>query len=224
MLNRRSGLTLIVFALLILFALAGCRRGNGEPATPTPSATATATRQAATSTPSATATLQVATATRRAATSTPSATATLQVATATRRAATSTPSATATPVFPEDEIMTGYASYYAAGVFDEVIKVHRDNGWGNLPEDLTGAVSAAVIGCDHWGKTAHVRAVDLDGLPLTEWVRLTVIDCAGDRLTVEWATANNVIIEVDESLYMQWLPLKTAKGLRVEVYLTGEGR
>ncbi len=222
MVNRR-GFALIL--VLIALALAGCRRGGDQPpATPT----RIVTRQAATLTP---------TATRQVATATPTGTATRQAATltptATRQVATATPSpsptvtrqaATATPVFPEDEIMTGYASYYAAGVFDEVIKIHRDNGWGRLPEDLTGAEAAAVISCDSWGQTAHVRAVDLDGLPLSEWVRLTVVDCAGDRLTVEWATANNVIIEVDESLFNQWIPLKTVKGLRVQVYLTGEGR
>ena len=206
--NRNIGIALLLLLIgfLIVAQAAGCLGRDPAPAPPTATVTVTATFPAPpTLKPTATATAPAATATSK-----PTATATA-------------PAATATRVEVTGPTIIGWASYYAEGVFRDTMDAHRE--FAKYPPDLDPGRAAAVLDCG-WksdGRVLLVRPVDAhtgEAVGDGEWRPLWVVDCAGDRETAEWMEANNIVIEIDESLWDEWAEYHDRfRGLRVEVYL-----
>lgn len=71
------------------------------------------------------------------------------------------------------------------------------------------------------GRQIYLRALDATTrLPMTEWLELYVVDCAGDQETADWMERNNIIVEVDESLWDEWRVYRNKeRGLLVEMVL-----
>ena len=216
--NRLIGiaLLLLLIGLFVLLYAAGCL--ERDPAPPTATVTPTATFPAPpTMRPTATATVT------RKPTATATAPAPTPTATVTRKPTATAPAPTPTRVEVNGSTIIGWASYYAAGVFEDTMEAHRE--FAKYPAGLEPGRAAAVLDCD-WkrdGRVLLVRPVDAhtgEAVGDGEWRPLWVVDCAGDRETAEWMQANNIIIEIDESLWDEWAEYHDRlKGLRVEVYL-----
>ena len=213
--SPRTPFTLFIMALILLVALAacnGCRPGPEPPPTSTPTIPAPPTAK-----PTKTATA-TATAPKPTAKPTKTATPTAQP-TITATPTTPTPPPTSTPMVAVGPPQVGWASYYAEGVFQHVMDAHRE--FAKYPPDLKPEQAAAIADCrfKRDGGRIYVRPVDIKtGEPLAEGRVLYVVDCAGDRLSADWMEDNNIIVEIDESLWQEWARFHDRyKGLRVEV-------
>jgi hypothetical protein len=115
-------------------------------------------------------------------------------------------------------LLTGWASHYSPGKFQEVI-ANRQR-WGHIqdiPEDVT--CFAAGRYPDEIGELVWLR-------PQGEvhWTKCLVVDCAGrsdrresDGLSgLQWMLASNVIYEVDAQTMLRWQG-RLGRGLRIEV-------
>mgnify|MGYP000353056842 CR=1 FL=1 len=208
-------LALAIVATLLLLMNAGCLT-RPAPATPTPTMTATLRPPPLTLTPTKTATPAV----RPTMTATARPTLTLVPPTRTP-GPTATFRPTATPFVGEHISFIGWASYYATGVFQQTMDAHRE--WAQYPPDLPPGEAVAVADC-RWkrdGRQIYLRALDATTrLPMTEWLELYVVDCAGDQETADWMERNNIIVEVDESLWDEWRVYRNKeRGLLVEMVL-----
>ena len=204
-----------------LLVLAGCAAGRGCRAEPVP-ATPSPTLPPAPATWTATATATMAPSATPEATRTPATPFSTPTGTSTSVLITATPTArisTATPFpTPEGEIVRGYASAYAEGVFERVIAYHVEMGyWEEAPEPGEYAGYVALESCEHYRGAVWLRPAGTVG-----WQRFLVADCAGDEATVAWMQANNIIVELDWGTWLQWRPLRGPKGLAVEMIIAGE--
>lgn len=108
----------------------------------------------------------------------------------------------------------GYASAYAPGVMDEVIRYRLDNDiWphGEPPRDWYAAHGAiAAMDCSKVGQMATL--IDPDGREY----RVLVADCAGDDGPPDRFERNRIIVELDWNL---WTRLTAEHGRPLEVGL-----
>ncbi len=119
-------------------------------------------------------------------------------------------------VTPETRATTeqhGYASAYAPGVMDEVIRYRLDNNiWRTPPPrdwyQAHGAIAA--MDCSTVGQMATV--ID----PAGREYRVLIADCAGDDGPPDRFKRMNVILELDWEL---WQSLTAAHGRPLEVTL-----
>lgn len=97
---------------------------------------------------------------------------------------------------------TGFASRYDPGVFEAVVAHRFDNGWwrNEPPPDWDRVAGyAATTDCGQVGKVVLMRPVGA-----TTWERVLVADCAGADGTLDWMLANNIVAELDYSLFTRW--------------------
>ena len=110
---------------------------------------------------------------------------------------------TALLIAPETTPVTGYASRYAPGVFEGVVAHRFANGWwrNTPPSDWTTVAGyAATTDCNQVGKIVLMRPIGA-----TRWERVLVADCAGnDGYTMDWMLQNNIIVELDYTLFTRW--------------------
>ena len=125
------------------------------------------------------------------------------------------------PTIEVGPTVIGWASYYAEGVFQSVIDQHYE--FAPYPAGLKPHQAAAVASCrlKRDGTELYVRPLDAEtDEPLGDWMPLYVVDCAGDPATAAWMADNNIVIEIDESLWRAWSPYRSReRGLRVEVFV-----
>lgn len=101
-----------------------------------------------------------------------------------------------------DETVTGYASAYAPGVFEGVVAHrHAQGWWRNAPpwDWYLVAGYAATNDCSQVGRVVHMRPAGA-----TRWSRVLVADCAGDDGTPEWMHENDIVAELDATLWERW--------------------
>jgi hypothetical protein len=110
---------------------------------------------------------------------------------------------------------SGYTSRYAPGVFADVIAVKQLNGWGNLPEVVTGFDGyMALETCRYDGQVVWARPG-----PGRHWESFLVVDCSGSGATSEWMRRNNIVAEIDHDSFMRWYEegWHTEKGMPIEI-------
>ena len=118
-----------------------------------------------------------------------------------------------TPTAAAPELLHGWASAYAPGVMDEVIRYRLDTGvWRNpLPRDwYTTAGAIATNDCNQVGQV--LTLVTADG---REWPVL-VADCGGNDGGAEWMTRHGIVAELDWDLFTR---LTAIHGRPLEVTL-----
>lgn len=109
----------------------------------------------------------------------------------------------------------GYASAYAPGRMDEVVRYRLDNDLWRvpLPHDwYTAAGYVATNDCAQVGQMMTLIAPDGRGY------RVLVADCGGpgEGVGADWMTANSIVAELDWRL---WQTLTAAHGRPLEVGL-----
>jgi hypothetical protein len=108
---------------------------------------------------------------------------------------------------------TGWASAYADGVMEGVVRHRFANDWWPVQPDrdwYTVAVYAATTDCREVGRIVLMRPVGM-----TQWQRALVADCGGND-SISWMLSNSIIAELDAGTFERWT---TAHGrpLRIEV-------
>jgi hypothetical protein len=96
--------------------------------------------------------------------------------------------------------LTGWASAYAPGVMDDVVRLRfRDDMWRHTPpyDWYTAAGAIATNNCRDVGRMATL--IDPAG---REW-RVLVADCGGDDGGAEFMTRNNIAAELDWNLWQR---------------------
>jgi hypothetical protein len=118
-------------------------------------------------------------------------------------------------IAPPIEPDAGYVSRYDAGVFQSVIEVRIERGYGYVPPDWQSYDGyLAVLDCSTVGQEVWARPGK--GYPFE---RLLIADCAGDASTVYWFTVNGIVGELDYETFFRWVDAgyMTEKGLTVEL-------
>lgn len=114
-------------------------------------------------------------------------------------------------VAPAAPGVTGYASAYADGVMDDVIRWRLDTGtWRNPPprDWYTAHGAIATNDCRQVGQMATL--ID----PAGNHYEVLIADCAGRDGGASWMTANRIVAELDWRL---WQELTAAHGRPLEV-------
>jgi hypothetical protein len=109
------------------------------------------------------------------------------------------------------EHLTGWASAYAPGVFEDVVAYRLENRlWRNTPpsEWIYADGYIATNDCADVGRMAWL--VD----PAGNEHRVLIADCGGDDGGSDFMTANNIVAELDWDL---WSALTTAHGKPLRV-------
>lgn len=109
--------------------------------------------------------------------------------------------------------LRGYASAYAPGRFEEVVRWRLDNDVWRSPPPVgwyTAAGYVATNDCSQVGQMATL--IDPDGRPHT----VLVADCGGADGGSRWMTENNIIAELDWRL---WKRLTERHGRPLEIGL-----
>lgn len=112
-----------------------------------------------------------------------------------------TATAVIAPEMPaQSKTTAGWASAYAPGVMTEVIRFRLDNDLWRVPpaqDWYTAHGAVATNDCDQVGKMLVL--VD----PAGRERRVLVADCGGDDGGSAWMTANNIVAELDASLWQR---------------------
>lgn len=116
---------------------------------------------------------------------------------------------------PPPDGLTGWASAYAPGVFEGVVRYRLDNGLWRHPPPIdwyTAAGYVATNDCSQVGQMATLIAPDGRGY------RVLIADCggAGEGVGAEWMTANGIVVELDNRL---WERLTSEHGRPLKVTL-----
>lgn len=103
------------------------------------------------------------------------------------------------------EIVTGYASAYAPGVFEDVVSYRHEQDWWRVQPPLDWyavAGYAATSDCAQVGTVVDMRPAGTE-----RWLPVLVADCAGDDGTPEWMRVNQIVVELDAGLWARWTAL-----------------
>jgi hypothetical protein len=119
------------------------------------------------------------------------------------------------PVQPD----SGYVSKYAPGVFEQVIGVRIEHGYGYVPPDWQSydgywaGLDCAAVGSELWARPGA-------GYP---WERLLYADCSGHQTTTDHFLRDNILGEVDYETFGRWhaAGYHTEKGMPVELRPVG---
>jgi len=108
----------------------------------------------------------------------------------------------------------GYASAYAPGVFEDVVRYRMDNDLWRVPPpwDWYYQVAGYVAGTDCARVGELATLYDAGGAAYT----VLYADCAGDAVTLDWMTDNRIVAELDARLFKR---LTAAHGRPLEVEL-----
>jgi hypothetical protein len=109
-------------------------------------------------------------------------------------------------------LMTGYASQYAPGVMDRVIRVRQSGRTSmDLPQKLPNVDGyVAVEACDRIGDIIYLRPEGYD-----EWEKFLIVDCSGHQETTAWMLRNNILVEVDAKTAQRWNTV--GRGIKIEM-------
>ncbi len=211
-------LLLFITAVFVILWGVSCLQ-QPSPGTPTPTVTATLIPPPLTLTPTKKATAAPTATVKPTMTATVGPTLTLIPTQTQTPRPTATTGPAATPVIEGTYI--GWASYYATGVFQQVMDAHRE--FAKYPPGLSPGQVVSVADC-RWkrdGRQIYLRPLDATTrMPLKEWLQLYIVDCAGDMETADWMRENNIIVEIDESLWDEWYEFHDRNhGLLVEMAL-----
>lgn len=109
--------------------------------------------------------------------------------------------------------LRGWASAYAPGRFEEVVRYRLDEGlWRHVPprDWYTAAGYIATNDCSQVGQMATLTD------PAGREYRVLIGDCAGNDGGAVWMTENNIVAELDADL---WQRLTDEHGRPLEVSL-----
>lgn len=109
-------------------------------------------------------------------------------------------------------ISTGWASQYAPGVMDRVIRMRQTPGETFMTLDVDLPVVngyVAVPECNRIGDILFIRPVGQ-----RHWEKFLVVDCTG-RDSYAWMMRNNILVEVDYETAKRWNTI--GRGIRIEV-------
>lgn len=108
----------------------------------------------------------------------------------------------------------GYASAYAPGVFEDVVRYRLDNGLWRVPPPYGWfyEVDGYIAGTD----CARVGELATLYDPAGQEYTVLYADCAGDADTLTWMLDNRIVAELDARL---WATLTAAHGRPLEVVL-----
>lgn len=101
-----------------------------------------------------------------------------------------------------DDVVRGFASGYAPGVFEDVVTHrHAMDWWRNEPpmDWYVVAGYAATNDCSQVGQVVQMRPAGA-----ARWSRVLVADCAGNDGTPQWMHANRIVAELDYGLWARW--------------------
>ena len=103
----------------------------------------------------------------------------------------------------------GWASQYAPGVMDHVVKYQQRHK--RVPEDVSSFDGfVAVQSCSDVGRIYLIRP-----LGALCWERFIAVDCSGSVETTAWMVRNNILVEVDYETAVRWKTV--GRGIRVEL-------
>lgn len=107
-------------------------------------------------------------------------------------------------------VASGWASQYAPGRMEEVIRVRQTRATAMpLPADLPAVDGyIAVLDCAEIGQVWYLR----HGRAIESFL---VVDCAGDAETRAWMQRNGIHVEVDADTAARWGVV--GRGAQVEV-------
>jgi hypothetical protein len=107
-------------------------------------------------------------------------------------------------------VVSGWASQYAPGRMQEVIRVRQTRPTAMpLPAELPAVDGyIAVLDCAEIGNVWYLRY----GESVESFL---VVDCAGDAATRAWMTRNNILVEVDHATALRWGVV--GRGAQIEV-------
>jgi len=107
-------------------------------------------------------------------------------------------------------VTSGWASQYAPGRMEEVIRVRQTRATAMpLPADLPAVDGyIAVLDCAQIGQVWYLRY----GETVEAFL---VVDCAGDAATRAWMERNGILVEVDAQTAQRWGVV--GRGARIEV-------
>ena len=116
------------------------------------------------------------------------------------------------PEYEHYTLAEGWASQYAKGVMQRVIRVRQAGRTSRtLPENLpqvdgyAAALSANAIG--------QIWYIQPEGH--SHWERILIVDCGGADGGASWMARNNVLVEVDYETAQRWDTLGRGKRVRV---------
>lgn len=107
-------------------------------------------------------------------------------------------------------VASGWASQYAPGRMEEVIRVRQTRATAMpLPADLPAVDGyIAVLDCAQIGQVWYLRY----GETVEAFL---VVDCAGDAATRAWMERNGILVEVDAQTAQRWGVV--GRGAQIEV-------
>lgn len=118
------------------------------------------------------------------------------------------------PAAAEPSGVTGWASAYAPGRFEEVVRWRFDNDVWRVQPPRTWYYEArgyiATTDCERVGDMATIYDADGKAYPVL------VGDCSGDPETTAWMLENNIVLELDARLWED-LTTKHGRPLRIEL-------